>query len=219
MTVSVVMYKRLGMSNTDIALYTSWLYLPWVIKPFWSPFVDILKTKRAWIIAMQLLIGAGLGGVALTIPTDDFFRNSLVFLWLLAFSSATHDIAADGFYMLGLSKHDQTWFVGIRSTFYRLAMIAGQGLLIMLAGSLEELMQSPGVVSTDLSGSGVESGIAFAWVITFYVMAGLFLCCSLPGTGLYYPSLPMISRNCTIPMQMSCRTSCRRLFRFSGSRI
>ena len=175
MSVSVIMYKRLGISNTDIALYTSWLYLPWVIKPFWSPFVDILRTKRSWIIAMQLLIGAGLGGVALTLPTDDFFRNSLAFLWLLAFSSATHDIAADGFYMLGLSKHDQTWFVGIRSTFYRLAMIAGQGLLIMLAGSLEELVQSPGVVATDLSGPTVESGIAFAWVITFYVMAGLFL--------------------------------------------
>ena len=175
MTVSVIMYKRLGISNTDIALYTSWLYLPWVIKPFWSPFVDILRTKRSWIIAMQLLIGAGLGGVALTIPTDDFFRNSLAFLWLLAFSSATHDIAADGFYMLGLSKHDQTWFVGIRSTFYRLAMIAGQGLLIMLAGSLEGSMQSPGVASADLSGPAVESGIAFAWVITFYVMAGMFL--------------------------------------------
>jgi PAT family beta-lactamase induction signal transducer AmpG len=173
MTVSVIMYKRLGISNTDIALYTSWLYLPWVIKPFWSPFVDILRTKRSWIIAMQLLIGAGLGGVALTIPTDEFFRNSLAFLWLLAFSSATHDIAADGFYMLGLSKHDQTWFVGIRSTFYRLAMIAGQGLLIMLAGSLETLMQSQGNVSTDLS--GVESGITFAWVIMFYVMAGMFL--------------------------------------------
>jgi PAT family beta-lactamase induction signal transducer AmpG len=175
MTVSVIMYKRLGISNTDIALYTSWLYLPWVIKPFWSPFVDILRTKRSWIIAMQLLIGAGLGGVALTIPTDDFFRNSLAFLWLLAFSSATHDIAADGFYMLGLSKHDQTWFVGIRSTFYRLAMIAGQGLLIMLAGSLEGSMQSPGAASADLSGAAVESGIAFAWVITFYVMAGMFL--------------------------------------------
>ena len=175
MTVSVIMYKRLGISNTDIALYTSWLYLPWVIKPFWSPFVDILRTRRSWIIAMQLLIGAGLGGVALTIPTDDFFRNSLAFLWLLAFSSATHDIAADGFYMLGLSKHDQTWFVGIRSTFYRLAMIAGQGLLIMLAGSLEGLMQSPDAASTDLSGPAVESGIAFAWVITFYVMAGMFL--------------------------------------------
>jgi PAT family beta-lactamase induction signal transducer AmpG len=175
MTVSVIMYKRLGMSNTDIALYTSWLYLPWVIKPFWSPFVDILKTKRVWIVVMQLLIGAGLGGVALTIPTDDFFRNSLAFLWLLAFSSATHDIAADGFYMLGLSKHDQTWFVGIRSTFYRLAMIAGQGLLIMLAGLLERTMQSTAAGTTIQAGSSVEPGTALAWAIMFYIMAGMFV--------------------------------------------
>jgi len=137
MTVSVIMYKRLGISNTDIALYTSWLYLPWVIKPFWSPVVDLLKTKRWWIIIMQLLIGAGLGGVALTIPIPDFFKFTLIFLWLLAFSSATHDIAADGFYMLGLDEHKQAYFVGIRSTFYRLAMITGQGLLIILAGSIE----------------------------------------------------------------------------------
>lgn len=145
MLVSVIMYKRLGISNTDIALYTSWLYLPWVIKPLWSPFVDIVKTKRFWIIAMQLLIGAGLAGVALTIPAPDFFRYTLAFLWLLAFSSATHDIAADGFYMLGLSKHDQAWFVGVRSTFYRLAMITGQGLLIILAGYFESTTGLPTV--------------------------------------------------------------------------
>ncbi len=137
MVVSVIMYKRLGISNTAIALYTSWLYLPWVIKPFWSPIVDSIKTKRSWIILMQVLIGAGLAGVALTIPAPDFFRYTLAFFWLLAFSSATHDIAADGFYMLGLSTHDQAWFVGIRSTFYRLAMITGQGLLVIFAGSIE----------------------------------------------------------------------------------
>lgn len=137
MTVSVIMYKRLGISNTDIALYTSWLYLPWVIKPFWSPVVDLFKTKRWWIIVMQLLIGAGLGGVALTVPLPDFFKYTLAFFWLLAFSSATHDIAADGFYMLGLDEHKQAYFIGIRSTFYRLAMITGQGLLIILAGYIE----------------------------------------------------------------------------------
>lgn len=137
MTVAVIMYKRFGLSNTDIALYTSWLYLPWVIKPFWSPFVDILKTKRWWIIAMQLLIGAGLAGVALTLPTPFYFKATLAFFWLLAFSSATHDIAADGFYMLALDDSQQSFFVGIRSTFYRFAMIAGQGLLIILAGALE----------------------------------------------------------------------------------
>jgi len=137
MTVAVIMFKRLGISNTDIALYTSWLYLPWVIKPLWSPIVDLLKTKRWWIIVMQLLIGAGLGGVALAIPMPGFFKITLIFLWLLAFSSATHDISADGFYMLGLDEHQQAYFVGIRSTFYRIAMITGQGLLIILAGFFE----------------------------------------------------------------------------------
>jgi MFS transporter, PAT family, beta-lactamase induction signal transducer AmpG len=137
MTVSVIMYKRMGVSNTDIALYTSWLYLPWVIKPLWSPIVDILKTKRFWIIIMQLIIGAGLAGVALTIPVPGFFQYTLAFFWLMAFSSATHDIAADGFYMLGLSKHDQAFYVGVRSTFYRLAMITGQGILIIFAGYFE----------------------------------------------------------------------------------
>lgn len=137
MTVAVIMYKRLGISNTDIALYTSWLYLPWVIKPFWSPFVDLIKTKRWWIVTMQLLIGAGLAGVAFLIPMSFFFQATLAVLWLIAFSSATHDIAADGFYMLALDGSQQSFFVGIRSTFYRLAMITGQGILIIIAGSLE----------------------------------------------------------------------------------
>ncbi len=137
MMVSVIMYKRLGVSNTDIALYTSWLYLPWVIKPFWSPIVDIFRTKRFWIIAMQLVVGAGLAGIAFSIPLPGFFQMTLAFMWLLAFSSATHDIAADGFYMLGLDQHEQAWYVGVRSTFYRFAMITGQGLLIILAGFIE----------------------------------------------------------------------------------
>ncbi len=137
MTLSVIFYKRMGVSNSDIALYTSWLYLPWVIKPLWSPIVDIFKTKRFWIIIMQLFIGAGLAGVAFTIPVPNFFQYTLAFFWLLAFSSATHDIAADGFYMLGLSRHDQAFFVGIRSTFYRFAMLTGQGLLVIFAGYFE----------------------------------------------------------------------------------
>ena len=145
MTVSVIMYKRLGISNTDIALYTSWLYLPWIMKPLWSPVVDILKKKRFWIVTMQLIVGAGLAGIALTIPIPNFFQYTLAFFWLLAFSSATHDIAADGFYMLGLSEHDQAWFVGIRSTFYRVAMIFGQGLLIILAGYIESHSGLPSV--------------------------------------------------------------------------
>lgn len=137
MTVSVIMFKRLGLSNTDIALYTSWLYLPWVIKPLWSPVVDILKTKRFWIVTMQLLIGLGFLGIALAIPLPHYLFYTLAVLWILAFASATHDIAADGFYMLGLGEAQQAWFVGIRSTFYRFAMITGQGLLVILAGYIE----------------------------------------------------------------------------------
>jgi PAT family beta-lactamase induction signal transducer AmpG len=148
MTVSVIFYKRMGISNTDIALFTSWLYLPWVIKPLWSPLVDLLKTRKLWIVAMQLLIGAGLAGFAFCIPLPGFFQWTLAFLWLLAFSSATHDIAADGFYMLGLTEHEQTFFTGIRSTFYRLAMITGQGVLIMLAGSIESRSGLPPVTLT-----------------------------------------------------------------------
>ncbi|MFC2139938.1 MFS transporter, partial [Bacteroidota bacterium] len=143
MTVSVIMYKRLGISNTDIALYTSWLYLPWVIKPLWSPVVDLLKTKRTWIVVTQLLIGGGLAGVALTIPIPGFFQYTLAFFWLLAFSSATHDIAADGFYMLGLSENQQAFYVGFRSTFYRVAMIVGQGILVIFAGHLETSLGIP----------------------------------------------------------------------------
>jgi Major Facilitator Superfamily. len=159
MTISLIMYKRLGLSNADITLYTSWLYLPWVIKPLWSPFVDLIKTKRWWIIAMQLLIGAALGGVAFTIPGPFWLTGSLCFFWLMAFSSATHDIAADGFYMLGLDGHEQAYFVGIRSTFYRIATIVGQGLLVMLAGNLEV----------------VTRNVRYSWSLMFYLMAGLFI--------------------------------------------
>src|SRR3954468_6740883 len=97
MTMSVVMYKRLGISNTDIALYTSWLYLPWVIKPLWSPFVDITRTKRFWVVCMQFLVSAGLAAVAFSVQGSAFFKSSLFLFWIMAFASATHDIAADGF--------------------------------------------------------------------------------------------------------------------------
>lgn len=158
MTISVIMYKRMGISNTDIALYTSWLYLPWVIKPLWSPFVDLLKTKRWWIFTMQLLIGAGLAGIAFTIPLPFFFQATLAFFWLLAFSSATHDIAADGFYMLALDTNQQAMFVGIRSTFYRIATIMGQGLLIILAGFLESSSGTqPLKISVDVSPQYTQS--------------------------------------------------------------
>ena len=165
MTVSVIMYKNLGISNAEIAFYTSWLYLPWVIKPFWSPFVDLLKTKRWWITSMQLLIGAGLAGIAFFLPTTFFFQATLAVFWLMAFSSATHDIAADGFYMLALNESEQSLFVGIRNIFYRIATITGQGLLIVLAGMLEKW----------------TGNIPYAWSLVFFVCAGLFI-----SIGLYH---------------------------------
>lgn len=156
---ATIMYKELGLSNWEITYYTGWLYLPWVIKPFWSPFVDALKTKRWWILVTQLLIGAGLAGVAFSIPTSYWLQLSLAFFWLVGFSSATHDISADGFYMLALPDHQQSFFVGIRSTFYRISMIFGQGALMALPGLLQ------------LYGYDVPS----SWCTTLYVVAGLFL--------------------------------------------
>ena len=137
MTISTIMYKRLGISNTDIALYTGWLYLPWVIKPFWSPFVDLMKTKRWWTIAMQFIIAIGFACIAFSLPTSLFFQLTLAAFWLVAFTSATHDIAADGYYMHALNDHEQSLYVGIRSTFYRIATVAGQGLLVIFAGLIE----------------------------------------------------------------------------------
>jgi len=142
MTLSVVMYKRLGVSNADIALWTSWLYLPWVIKPLWSPLVDMFGVKRGWILLMQFLTGLGLVLVALALPGPQWFHLSLALFWLMAFASATHDIAADGFYLLALNSHEQATFVGVRSTFYRLASVGMQGGLVFLAGLLERQQES-----------------------------------------------------------------------------
>jgi PAT family beta-lactamase induction signal transducer AmpG len=163
MTLAVVLYKKLGVGNAEIALLTSWLYLPWVIKPLWGPLVDLLGTKRRWIVALQFVVGATLGGVALAIPAPDFLQWTLLGFWLLAFASATHDIAADGFYMLALDSGRQAAFVGVRSTFYRLAMIAGQGGLVVLAGRLED--------------SGLPVATAWAWV--FGLLAAGFVVASL----------------------------------------
>lgn len=158
MTLSVIMYTNLGLSNTELALYTSWLYLPWVIKPLWSPIVDHFRTKRWWILTMQVLVGASLAGVALTLPTAMWLRLSLACFWLMAFSSATHDIAADGFYILALNEEDQALYVGFRSTFYRIGSIFCQGILVMVAGWLEQ-----------------RYGVSLAWSITMLLMAAIMV--------------------------------------------
>ena len=163
MTLSTVVYKNLGISNTDIALYTSWLYLPWVIKPLWSPLVDMFGKKRLWIVTLQFVIGVAFALVALTLPGPGFFRLSLAVFWLMAFASATHDIAADGFYLLALPQGQQSAFVGVRSTFYRLASLSAQGGLVYLAGLWQER-----------TGSVLQ-----AWAMVFGLLAAVFVAVGL----------------------------------------
>jgi PAT family beta-lactamase induction signal transducer AmpG len=137
-SVSVIMYKNLGINNEDIGIYTSLLYIPWVIKPLWSPFIDLYSTKRKWFLSMQLLISLAFLIVGLTIPLSNFFVISLAVFWVAAFASASNDVASDGFYMLALEKDQQSFFLGIRSTFYRLSMLTGNGLMVFIAGYLEQ---------------------------------------------------------------------------------
>lgn len=158
-TLSVVMYKQLGLGNAEVAYYTGWFYLPWLIKPLWSPFVDLLRTKRWWIVAMQLLLGAGMAGIALTLPIENYLQWTLAIFWLMAFSSATHDVAADGFYMLALNDGQQSFFVGIRSTFYRLATLTGQGGILIVVDWLFRHYADE----------------RQAWVVAFVVVSVLFL--------------------------------------------
>ncbi|MCR5819678.1 MAG: MFS transporter [Bacteroidaceae bacterium] len=174
MVIATTMYKRLGLSNTELAFYTSWLYLPWVIKPLWSPFIAAHKSERWWILIMELLVGAGFAGIALTLNLSFWLQGTLAFFWLLAFASATHDIAADGIYIVGLSTHDQSLYVGIRSTFYRIGTILGQGGLVMLAGLLERHLS-----------------ISAAWSVTFLVLAGVIILLALWHTF----SLPRIENS------------------------
>ncbi|MES2321247.1 MAG: MFS transporter [Pseudomonadota bacterium] len=159
MSLAGLMYKDFGVSNADITFYTGLLYLPWVIKPLWSPFIDMFRTKRWWTVSMQFIICTALASVAMTTQLPSFFQISLAIMWIMAFSSATHDIAADGFYMLALPQHQQAAFVGVRSTFYRLANLAGQGGLAILAG---QLIKRTG-------------DVGFAWSVVVFVMAAMFM--------------------------------------------
>jgi PAT family beta-lactamase induction signal transducer AmpG len=182
MEMSVIMYKKLGLSNSEIALYTSWLYLPWVIKPLWGPVVDLLGTKRGWIISLQLIIGAVFGGIALTIPSPAYLQLTLAAFWLLGFLAATQDIAIDGFYMLGLDERHEAAFIGVRGGFYRIATMMGQGALVVLAGCLERSL-----------------GPQVSWSAAFAVLGALAL-----AGGLYHRTiLPKPQADGPAPMQGS----------------
>ncbi|MCH5215656.1 MAG: MFS transporter [Muribaculaceae bacterium] len=176
--ISVLMLAKMGVPNGQMALFTSLLYLPWMIKPFWSPFVDIIRTKRWWIVAMQVIMSAAFILLTLTIPHPSaetiasgatpisIFTVTLLLFVITAFASATHDIAADGFYMLALSTKNQAAFVGIRSTFYRLSSIFGQGVLVFIAGYIE---------SNGFDALNIQPGnIPLSWTITMCVTAVIF---------------------------------------------
>lgn len=160
MTISLIFYKQLGLSNSAITFYTSWMYLPWILKPIWSPFVDLMKTKRWWVLATEILLGAALGGIAFTIPTTFWLQGSLFFFWIVAFAGSWHCVAADGFYMLGLDDGQQALYMGIRQLADRLASIFGQGVLVMVAGNLQVIFRG---------------SISYSWSLAFYGVAGLFI--------------------------------------------
>lgn len=167
MLISVIMFKEMGLTDSQITLYTGWLGLPWVVKPIWSPIIDNFKTKRWWIVNMQFVMGIALALVAFTLPTQFWLKGCLAIFMVIAFASATHDISADGFYIIGLSGKEQELYVGVRNTFYRIGMVIGQGGLVLLAGVMQE----------GYLGSAVQS-VEMSWAIVFAIVGTLmlFLC-------------------------------------------
>lgn len=180
MLLSLVMFKEMGMTDSQITLYTGWLGTPWVIKPIWSPIVDNLKTKRWWIVSMQFLMGVALAMVALTLPTALWLKASLAVLMVIAFASATHDISADGFYIIALSDKDQELYVGVRNTFYRVGLVIGQGGLVLLVGYMQE----------GTFGAWLQPMLS-SWMAVFIIMAVLMV-----ALGVYHACvLPKVERS------------------------
>lgn len=171
MLISVIMFKEFGLTDGQITVYTGWLGLPWVIKPIWSSIIDNLKTKRWWIVSMQFIMGIALALVAFTLPTDFWLQGSLAIFMLIAFASATHDISADGFYIIGLPDKEQELYVGVRNTFYRIGMVIGQGGLVLLAGFLQEKMKETGSLDFSLFTYpfSLPSMVA-SWMVVFILL-------------------------------------------------
>ncbi len=138
MITSGLIYKTMGISIASFAFWTSLLYLPWAIKPLWSPYIDVVSTKRNWVVWTQLLLGLAFIAVGISMPLSVFYPLTIGIFALVAIMSASHDIAADGFYMYALDQHKQAFFVGIRSTFYRFAMLTALGLIPVVAGLIQK---------------------------------------------------------------------------------
>jgi len=160
MVTSGLIYKTMGVSVASLAFWTSLLYLPWTIKPLWSPYIDVVSTKRKWVVWTQILLAVSFIAVGLVMPLPKFYSMSLIILAVIAVSSASHDIAADGFYMYALDQHKQAFFVGIRSTFYRLAKLTALGLIPVVAGLV---MINTGLkpVNVDVSSVSNEKYVPF----------------------------------------------------------
>ena len=162
-SISDIMYKDMGISNASIALYTSILLIPWTIKPLWSPFVEMISTRRKWTLYSQIALAICFTIVAISIPSNSFLPLTLCAFMIGAFVSSTHDIALDGFYIIGLPQEKQSFFSGIRNTFYRIATVFSSGILVMLANRLAHHLGSN----------------SLAWSTTFIttaaIMAFLFL--------------------------------------------
>ncbi|MBO6306370.1 MAG: MFS transporter [Paludibacteraceae bacterium] len=179
-SISVMLFAKMGVPNDQLAFFTTLLYFPWFLKGLWSPFVDVIRTKRWWVITMQALLTVLciLLTVSLPHPSPDLiaakavsagtFRFTLILFIIAAFASATHDIAADGFYMLAHDTQSQAAFVGIRSTFYRIAAVFSQGVLVYIAGYLENK----------------TGDIPYAWQVTLGVTSVIMLIVTLYHTFL-----------------------------------
>ena len=173
MLISVIMFKELGLTDGQITFYTGWLGLPWVIKPIWSPIIDNIKTKRWWIVSMQFFMGVALALVAFTLPTPFWFQGSLAIFVLIAFASATHDISADGFYIIGLPDKEQELYVGVRNTFYRIGMVIGQGGLVLLAGYIQNLIKEGNLDFSLFTFHISLSSIIASWMVVFLILGVL----------------------------------------------
>jgi PAT family beta-lactamase induction signal transducer AmpG len=166
-TLSVVMYKNLGVSNEVVSRVTSDVLWPWVLKPLWSPLIELIGTQRRWVVAMQAVMAVAMFAAAWFVPTDSFLIGTLVCFWLIAIGSATHDIAADGFYMASMpNPRDQAWWVGIRNSFYRVSTIVGSGGLVFLVGELASGFKYSRDFARTTYGAGAEQSLA-GWLGEF----------------------------------------------------
>ena len=156
--VSVLMFSDMEVSNAQIAFWTSLIMLPWTLKPLWSPFLEMFKTKKYFVVATEIITGLAFALVALSLPLPDFFRYAIALMGIIALSGATHDIAGDGVYLTELTATQQAKYIGWQGAFYNLAKILANGGLVWLAGMLKD-----------------EFGVVHAWMIVMLMCAGIMI--------------------------------------------